>query len=103
MCSIGTGTMVSARNLDTSQNSNSDENLYGTLEKAVLTVPTTADIFASAGFSIQNIFEWKNSNCGDGNSLQDAVECVDFLDTIKLNDDVNSVGVDLDAVNDNLV
>eukprot|EP00957_Ditylum_brightwellii_P116126 8858115-Ditylum_brightwellii.AAC.1 len=39
----------------------------------------------------------KNSNRNDENSLQDVVECVDFLDTIELNDDENSVGVDLDA------
>eukprot|EP00957_Ditylum_brightwellii_P032028 2428525-Ditylum_brightwellii.AAC.1 len=43
------------------------------------------------------LLEKKNSNCSNKNSSQDTVECVDFLDTIELNNDDNSVGVDLDA------
>eukprot|EP00957_Ditylum_brightwellii_P176772 13465199-Ditylum_brightwellii.AAC.1 len=53
--------------------------------------------FKSTGFSAQNILEQKNSNHNDESSLQDAVECVDFLDTIELNNDDDSIGVDLDA------
>eukprot|EP00957_Ditylum_brightwellii_P176137 13412029-Ditylum_brightwellii.AAC.1 len=95
--------MVSSKNVDTAQNGQFNENLNGTLENAVLTVPTAADIFELAGFSTQNILEWNISNCSDENSLQDAVECVDFLDTIDFNGDENSIGVDLDAVNEKLV
>eukprot|EP00957_Ditylum_brightwellii_P005570 426866-Ditylum_brightwellii.AAC.1 len=95
--------MASSKNLYTAQNDKFDENLIGTLENAVLTVPTASENFESAGFSAQNIVEWKNSNRNNEKSLQDAVECVDFLDTIKLNDDDNSVGADLDAVGDNFL
>eukprot|EP00957_Ditylum_brightwellii_P194045 14778068-Ditylum_brightwellii.AAC.1 len=102
-CRDGAGSMVSAVNLDTAQNGKFNETLNGTLENALLTVPTTADIFESTGFGTQNILEWKNSKCGNNSSLQDAVECIDFLDTIELNNDDNSICVDLDAVNDNLV
>eukprot|EP00957_Ditylum_brightwellii_P205013 15341826-Ditylum_brightwellii.AAC.1 len=57
-----------------------------------------SEIFESTGYSAQNILEQKNSNRTDENSLQDAVECVEVLNTIKLNDDGNSIGVDLDVV-----
>jgi hypothetical protein len=102
-CNDGTGTIASSKNIYTAQNSKFNNNLNGTLENTVLTVPTASEIFESAGFSAQNVVERKNSNHNDKNSLQDAVECVDFLDTIELNDDDNSVGVDLDAVSDNFL
>eukprot|EP00957_Ditylum_brightwellii_P202786 15331806-Ditylum_brightwellii.AAC.1 len=102
-CSNGTDIMVSARNVDTAQNSNCDENLNKTLENAVFIEPTAANFFESAGFSAQHVLGWKNSNCSNNNSLQDAVECTDFLDTIEFNDYENLIGVDLDAVNKNLV
>eukprot|EP00957_Ditylum_brightwellii_P001975 151987-Ditylum_brightwellii.AAC.1 len=89
--------MASSKNLYTAQNVKFNKNLNGTFENTVLTVPTESEIFESAGFSTQNIVEQKNSNRNNKNSLQDAVESVDFLNTTELNDDDNSVGVDLDA------
>eukprot|EP00957_Ditylum_brightwellii_P080759 6142466-Ditylum_brightwellii.AAC.2 len=102
-CSNGTGTMVTSKNLDTAQNGKFNENLNGALENTVPIVPMASEVFESAGFSAQNILEKKISNYSNKNSLQDAVECVDFLDTIELNSDDNSIGVDLDAVSDNIV
>eukprot|EP00957_Ditylum_brightwellii_P020249 1528448-Ditylum_brightwellii.AAC.1 len=79
------------------QNGNFNENLNGTLENALPIVPTAAENFESAGFSAQNILEQKNSNCSDKKSLQDVVECIDFLNTIELNNGDNFVGADLDT------
>eukprot|EP00957_Ditylum_brightwellii_P073803 5608339-Ditylum_brightwellii.AAC.1 len=49
------------------------------------------------------MFDQDLSNCSNKQSLQDVVDCIDFLDTIEFNNDGNSIGVDLDAVNENLI
>eukprot|EP00957_Ditylum_brightwellii_P172589 13138754-Ditylum_brightwellii.AAC.1 len=72
--SNGTGTMVSAENLDIAQNGEFNENLNGALENALLTVPTSSKFFELSGFGTKNILELKSSNCNNKNSLQDAVE-----------------------------
>eukprot|EP00957_Ditylum_brightwellii_P048630 3690403-Ditylum_brightwellii.AAC.1 len=54
------------------------------LENAVLTVPTSDTFFESAGFSTNIFLEWKNSNWSNEHFLQDAVECIDFLDNIAI-------------------
>ena len=60
-------------------------------------------LFRSDGFTTQNILQRNDLNNNDKDSLHDAVECVDFLDTIDFYGDDNSVAVDLDALNEHLL
>eukprot|EP00957_Ditylum_brightwellii_P095345 7262709-Ditylum_brightwellii.AAC.1 len=60
------------------------------------------EIFWSNGFTAQNILERNDLNDNDKDSLHDAVECVDFLNTIDFYGNDNYIAVDLDALNKHL-
>eukprot|EP00957_Ditylum_brightwellii_P027620 2087967-Ditylum_brightwellii.AAC.1 len=100
---LGTDTISAAKNVTCMFEKNVTPGVLPVAGSPVLTAPTLPEKLAPTEFCAEILCKGTNSNDSKENSLQHAIDCVDFLDTIELKSDNSSFEVKIESCGDNLV